>query len=116
MSHCHTDRHSVTLVTHDFFITTLTSGKANHNQTDLQSPVANPGLEVIKSLRENYIDDYTYPHRQFNVGCLAWFEERFDSPNVRSDATFLSASFPFSRTFSKVDSLCDVIFTRPSLL
>ena len=35
---------------------------------------------------------------------------------MRSNATFLSASFPLSRTFNKVDSLCDVIFTRPNLL
>ena len=38
----------VTLVTHDFFIPTLMSGKANHSKPDLQSPLANLGLEIIQ--------------------------------------------------------------------
>ena len=56
---CHTHMSHITLVTHHLLMTTLTEGNANYNEPDLQKPVANLDLEVIRKVIAGKLNDQT---------------------------------------------------------
>ena len=90
------------------------SGKVNHNKPDLQSPLANLGLEIIlkviligRKLKQyvfltNFLLTASFPRKirftECEIGCNFFI-------------CFIS---PFTDLQYKVDSVCDVIFTRPN--